>query len=75
VDVFCLQVNGFTDSESSRIGGHQNKTMFEIVRGTDDLPHILHGKDFGKFSRNSCDAVGDGYLIFDDVFVKKNEAR
>jgi hypothetical protein len=45
--------------------------MLEIVRGADDLPHILHDKDFGKFPRDSRDAVCDGYLILDDVFVKE----
>jgi hypothetical protein len=67
VDVFQLQVHGFTDPESCRIGGHQNKAVLEIVRGTDGLPHIFHGKDFGKSSRVSRDAVGDTHLIFDDV--------
>jgi hypothetical protein len=48
--------------------------VLEIVRGTDDLPHILHGKDFGEFSRGSPDAVGDGNLVLDDVFVKESES-
>ena len=36
--------------------------MFEVVRGTDDLPDFLHGKDLGKLSGCPPDAESDGDL-------------
>ena len=45
--------------------------MLEVVRAAEDLADFFHCKDLWKFSGNSADAVGDGYLIFGHVFVKK----
>jgi hypothetical protein len=45
--------------------------VFEVFRGTDNLPDFLHGKDLWKFSCRPPDAVGDGYLIFGHVFAEK----
>lgn len=71
VDVFGFEVNGFTGPEPCRVGGHQDKAMLEVVRGTDDLPDFFHCQDLWKFSHRPADAVGDGYLIFGHVFIKK----
>jgi hypothetical protein len=47
--------------------------MFEVVRGTDDLPDFLHGKDLRKFSGCPPDAESDGDLFFCDVFVEETK--
>ena len=45
--------------------------MFQIFRSTDDFPDLLLGQHGGKLARFFCQTEANGYLLVQDVGVKK----
>ena len=48
--------------------------MLQIVRSTDDLPDLLHGKDGGKFSRFLSDSVVKDELLSHHLVEEKSQS-
>ena len=74
VDVVGFDRSHFHRSKSSGIGGHENESMFEMLRGIDDFPDVLLTEHRRKFAILSADPIVKGDGVFNHVSVEKPQS-
>ena len=57
VDVIGFEHSHFHRSKSGGIGGHENESVFEMMRGVDDFPDVLLTEHCGQFAILSTDPI------------------